>query len=215
MYEIYHVYNRSIGGSNIFTDDSEYTRFANGIRFYQIEKPKIKYSDFLDQTIHLAGGLDWQKFFTGKEKLVEIVAYCLMPTHFHLVIEQLQDKDGMTSFTSNLLNSYTRYFNTKYKRKGTLWEGRSKKVIIKSNEQFLHLTRYIHLNPVTAYFVDRPENWPWSSYHEYILESLEDNKMCSCDDLIGMDRFTYRQFVENGIMYQRERGRMKSSLPTS
>ncbi len=215
MDEIYHVYNRSIGESKVFTNDNEYARFVDEIRFYQIEKPGIKYSDFLDQATHLAGGLDWQKLFIGKERLVEILAYCLMPTHFHLAIKQSQNKDGIANFISNLLNSYTRYFNIKYKRKGTLWEGRSKRVIMKSNEQFIHLTRYIHLNPVTAYLVDRPEEWPWSSYREYILELSDDKRICNYDSLMDMDRLAYKEFVEDGILYQRERARTKNLNYTS
>ena len=67
-----------------------------------------------------------------------------------------------------LLNSYTRYFNEKIKRKGPLWEGRFKKVLVNSDEQLLHLTRYVHLNPVSAGIVEKPEDWPCSSYREYI-----------------------------------------------
>lgn len=215
MDEIYHVYNRSIGENQIFTNDGEYARFVNGIRFYQIEKPNIKYSDFIDQETHLVGGINWQKYAAEKEKIVDIVAYCIMPTHFHLLIKQAQNKEGVANFLSKLLNSYTRYFNIKYKRKGPLWECRTKKVVMKSSEQFIHVTRYIHLNPVTAYIVDKPEDWPSSSYREYILEYCKTNITCVHDNLIDMDRFTYRRFVESGIEYQREMAKAKAALPTS
>ena len=78
----------------------------------------------------------------------------------------------------DILNSYSRYFNTKQKRKGPLWEGRFENVLIKTDEQLLHLTRYIHLNPVTAYLVDQAKDWQASSYNEY-LENSDFNE-CIC-----------------------------------
>jgi len=109
-----------------------------------------------------------------KEKVIHIIAYCLMPTHIHMLLEEVKE-DGISIFTNNVLNSYTRYFNTKHKRKGPLWEGPSKKVTIKSDDQLLHLTRYIHLNPVTAYLCNKPEEWPYSSYNEYIKPNTNNN----------------------------------------
>jgi putative transposase len=79
-----------------------------------------------------------------------------MPTHIHLVLRQLKD-GGISKFMSNILNSYSRYFNIKHNRKGPLWEGRFRKVLVGSDEQLLHLTRYVHLNPVTACLVDKPK----------------------------------------------------------
>ena len=214
MDEIYHVYNRSIGEMEIFKNDNEYTRFINAIRFYQVENPRIKFSDFLEQASHRAGGIKWRTLFPEKDRLVEIIAYCIMPTHFHLLIKQLKDT-GIAIFVSNLLNSYTRYFNTKYERKGTLWEGRSKRVLLEGNEQLLHLTRYIHLNPVTAHLVDKPEKWPWSSYSEYLLETSDDKGICNYSFIMDIKPSAYKEFVEDGIAYQRSMAKAKKLNPTS
>ncbi|MDO8536018.1 MAG: transposase [Candidatus Omnitrophota bacterium] len=214
MEEIYHVCNRSISEMDIFTNNNEYIRFINAVRFYQIEKPQIKFSDFLEHKSHRRGGINQDILFPEKERLVQIIAYCIMPTHFHLLLGQLK-KGGISIFTNNLLNSYTRYFNTRYKRKGTLWEGKSKRIMLESDEQLLHLTRYIHLNPVTAYLVDSPEKWRWSSYCEYIEEVSGVNKICNYSSIMDVRPDGYKQFVEDGIAYQREMARAKKANPTA
>ena len=213
MDEIYHVHNRSIGEINIFTNEYEYSRFIDAVRFYKTGKPQIKFSDFLEQRSHLRGGLGWERSLSEKEKVVDIIAYCIMPTHFHLLISQTKAA-GIAFFIGNLLNSYTRYFNVKYKRKGTLWEGRTKKVTLRSDEQLLHLTRYIHLNPVTAYLVDKPEDWVWSSYREYLLKVPPGRKLCSYGSLLEINPDSYKKFVEDGISYQREMAKAKKDKPT-
>ena len=218
MDEIFHVYNRSIGEMEIFKNDSEYERFINGVRFYQAENPQIKFSDFLRQSSHLRGDMWYPLSHLGggihKEKLIDILAYCIMPTHFHLLIKQLKDA-GIAIFVGNLLNSYTRCFNTKYGRKGTLWEGKSKKVLLESDEQLLHLTRYIHLNPVTAHLVDKPEEWRWSSYREYISETPKGTGICNYSSILDIKPAVYKKFVEDGIAYQRDMARAKKDNPTS
>jgi len=216
MSEIYHVYNRSIGEMEIFKNDSEYGRFIRAVRFYQVENLQIKFSDFLEQASHqpggINGGINLRTIFPEKDRLVDIIAYCIMPTHFHLLLKELKEK-GIAIFINNLLNSQTRYFNVKYSRKGTLWEGPIKKVLVKADNQFMHLTRYIHLNPVTAHIVNKPEEWLWSSYREYILELPNDTRICKYDGLMAMDRPAYKKFVEDGISYQREMAEAKKIIP--
>jgi putative transposase len=141
-------------------------------------------------------------------KLVGIIAYCLMPTHFHIILNELNE-NGLSLFIKNILNSYTRYFNIKHNRKGPLWESRSKKVSIESDEQLLHLTRYIHLNPVTSYLVKMPEDWPYSSYKEYIFKALINKQICTYKNYLDIKPHIYAKFVEDGILYQREMAKVK------
>ena len=129
-----------------------------------------------------------------------------MPTHFHLILNQKKE-NGIPRFMSNVLNSYTRYFNTKYKRKGPLWEGRFKGVRVQENEYLLHLTRYIHLNPVSASLVNKPEAWSASSYNEYIGTSGD--RVTDFQELIDMNPSDYRGFVEERIDQQRELEKIK------
>jgi len=132
-----------------------------------------------------------------------------MPTHLHLVLKQLTEH-GISEFMSLILNSYTRYFNTRHHRKGPLWEGRFKDVRVKTDEQLLHLTRYIHLNPVTAYMVGRPEEWGDSSYGEYI--SGVKDPICEFKGLLNIDPVRYKTFVEDRADYQRRLGDIKRLL---
>jgi putative transposase len=121
-----------------------------------------------------------------------------MPTHFHLVLKQLLE-NGITIFLKNLLDSYTRYFNIKYDRKGPLWQGRFKSVLVDNNDYLMHLTRYIHLNPVVDEIVEKPDAWNYSSYREYI-NPIPDG-LCSFSSYIEFQPEEYMKFVENHKEY--------------
>jgi len=211
--EVHHVFNKSIAEFKIFNNDSYFSRMTNVIRYYQREKPEVKFSDFIrsakvkqkEEHYHI------DDTFSKKDKLVEIIAYCIMPTHIHLILKQLKEK-GISIFMNNILNSYTRYFNTRHKRKGPLWEGRFKSVLVESDEQLLHLTRYIHLNPVTAHLVERPEEWSFCSYKNYLLEVNKRDNICKFDDIMEIEPGSYRKFVEDRISYQRELAAIKNLL---
>ena len=133
-----------------------------------------------------------------------------MPTHIHLMLKQLEE-NGISRFMNNVLNSYTRYFNLRHKRKGPLWEGRFKSKLVKSDEQLLHLSRYIHLNPVTAYLTDQPELWQYSSYKEYLCFEKE-LRICNFNELINMPPVNYKKFVEDGVSYQRDLAQIKDLI---
>jgi len=124
-----------------------------------------------------------------------------MPTHIHFILRELDD-NGISKFMSLILHSYTKYFNSRNDRKGTLWESRFGNTLVKSDQQLLHLTRYIHLNPVTAYMVDDPIDWEFSSYKEYLNMLSENQKICNLS-FLEMDKDTYRRFVCEQISYQR------------
>ena len=206
--ETYHIFSKSIAGFTIFRDDSEYERMRNSLRYYRAERPPLKFSVF--SGIKDRGEFH-QRHLDLREKLVDIIAYCLMPTHIHLVLKQLKEK-GISTFMGNILNSCTRYFNIKTKRKGPLWESRFKAVIVKGDEQLLHLTRYIHLNPVTAYLVDKPEDWTFSSYKEFLCETEEEKKLCNYSEALEVKPETYREFVDARTDYQRELARIRELL---
>lgn len=199
--EIYHIFNRSISKFVIFNNDSEYSRMRDVIQFYQLEKHITKFSQASTKTLEFLSVKN-----LNTEKLVEIICYSPMPTHLHFVLKQLKD-GGISKFMNNILNSYTRYFNIKHNRKGPLWEGKFKKVLVETDEQLLHLTRYIHLNPVTAHLVDKPEEWKWSSYQDYIFEKKE--SIYKYKDILDIKPDSYKKFVEDRISYQRELAKIK------
>lgn len=214
--QVYHILNKSIAGFKVFNSEDDYARMLNLIRFYQLEKMPCRFSRFLElKNVQEEG---FHNYFIsvsqGRNKLVQIIAYCIMPTHFHLLLKQ-KEENGISVFMGNVLNSYVRYFNQKYKRKGPLWESAFKDVIVKMDEQLFHLTRYIHLNPITAYLVDKPENWPMSSYREYLSEVNEENKFCEYRDILTIEPALYKNFVEDRIAGQRELAKIKKlSLET-
>ena len=205
---IYHVFNKSIAGYKIFNKREEFSRMLNTIRYYQIENPPVKFSKFIRGEADFNEKIKDLFSKSDNEKLVEIIAYCIMPTHIHLILKQLKD-GGITKFTRNVCNSYSHYFNLKHKRKGPLWEGRSKRVLVKSDEQLIHLTRYVHLNPVTSYLVNTPEQWHASSYNEYLSNIERKDKICYFRDLLDIDPVSYKEFVDDQISYQRELKKIK------
>ena len=203
--EIYHVFTKSIAGFRIFNDSAEFLRMIETIRYYQRKAQSIRLSRF-----NYLKDQDKLEIDEG-EKLIEIIAYCLMPTHLHLVLKQLIDK-GVSTGMNNILNSYSRYFNIRHNRKGPLWEGRFKRVLVKSDEQLLHLTRYVHLNPVTAYLVDKPTDWTASSYKEFIGKNNIEKRICEYKDILNIESDSYKDFVEDRISYQRELAKIKDLI---
>jgi len=211
--EIYHIFNKSIAGYEIFSYEEDFLRMRQTLLYYCIEDTPMQFSNFLNLSRVRSDGFirNIQALRESNDNLVQIIAYCIMPTHFHLVVKQLKNK-GITKFVGNILNSYSRYFNLKRKRKGPLWVGPFKNVRVQSDDQLLHLTRYIHLNPVTATIVSHPEEWKASSYGEYISSLRDDWKICDYKGILEIEPSKYRTFVRDGIGYQKELARIKNLL---
>ncbi|MFH1459540.1 MAG: transposase [Candidatus Omnitrophota bacterium] len=205
---VYHVFSRSIFKFKIFNDLVDFDRMRNLFWYYRKEKPILKYSYFLQVN-------NKEKFYKdyllNNKEIVNIIAYCIMPTHIHLILKQTKDK-GISIFMNNILNSYTRYFNSKIKRKGPLWESRFKSVNVDTDEQLMHLTRYVHLNPVTAHLVNNPEAWNYSSYKEFISMENEEQPICKYNDLLDINPKQYAEFVHSNIDYQRQLADIKDKL---
>jgi len=206
--QFYHIFNRGVEKRDIFTDKREYKRALGTLKYYQYRNLAIKFSKFLVQTPQNQEKILTQIVKPGN-KLVDIVSFCLMPNHFHFLIKQLSD-NGISTFIANFTNSYTKYFNTKHDWNGSLIQGPFKSVYIESNEQLIHLSRYIHLNPVTSYIIKEKglESYPWSSLKEY-LESEE----AFCQKEIITKQFhsvnDYKNFVFDQISYSQELDKIK------
>jgi REP element-mobilizing transposase RayT len=137
---------------------------------------------------------------------IRLLCYVLMPNHIHLLVQQTSNQT-LSNFMHSLTTSYVVYFNSKYKKKGHLFEGRYKHIEITTDEYLVHLSRYIHLNPSSAGLVKTPENYPWSSYRHYL--GLEREKFV--DERVVLGYFSsknavsdYKYFVESRIDYQKE-----------
>lgn len=155
--EYYHIYNRGVAKLPIFSQARNYSHFINTFLYYQFSDVPVRFSQF-DPKIHSR---------LSQNRHVELICYCLMPNHFHFLVRQTQD-NGITIFMSKLSNSYTRYYNIQYLRIGPLFQGEFKAVRVESQEQLIHLSRYIHINPITNYLVKNLSAYRWSSYREYI-----------------------------------------------
>lgn len=201
--EYYHVFNRTIHKEPIFVRRTDCKHASLTFSYYQIAKPPVRLSYFL--SFGVAKRTEVLKNMSQKEKLVEILCYCLMPNHYHFLLKQLQE-NGISKFISLFQNSYTRYFNTKYDRQGHLYGGQFKSVHVEDNEQLLHLNRYIHLNPYTSYLVkslDDLEKYEFSSFPEY----LKKRQVKLCSGKIILSQFnnveSYKSFILNQADYQR------------
>jgi len=205
----YHIFSRSIAKYEIFNSSEDYQRIVNILDLYRYADFNYKYSGFSELSIINQGAI-----LAGLRKtenyLIEIAAYCLMPTHIHLILKQVADH-GITKYMAKVLNSYSRYFNIRHKRTGPLWASRFKSVLVSDDEQLLHLTRYMHLNPTSAGLVKKPENWSYSSYSEYIGADSSGG-VCTFSNLFDLSAKEYRKFVLDRKSYQQELTRIKSIL---
>ncbi|KKQ17919.1 MAG: hypothetical protein US31_C0013G0002 [Berkelbacteria bacterium GW2011_GWA1_36_9] len=207
--QYYHIINRSIAKYIIFNDDQDYLRIIELFDLCRFTEFLYKYSDYLELAdqyrTHFVDRLK-----TTSPKLVEIVAYCIMPTHIHLILKQNKE-NGISKYMAKVFNSYTRYFNVRHQRKGPLWEGKFKNILVGNDDQMLHLTRYIHLNPTSASLVKKPEDWEFSSYYEYI-NNPKNSAICDFKTIIDLNPKQYKNFVHDRIDYQKQLSLIKKLL---
>ncbi len=201
--EIYHVFNRSIARENIFAQNQkdnlnkaleivDYYRFPQKIR---LSKFKSLTSELKKQYLDALGSIT---------PLVEIYVFAFMPNHFHFLLKQLVDK-GIVTFISNLQNSFAKAFNLKNNRNGALFQNAFKARRIATDEDFIHVSRYIHLNPVTSYIIefDKLADFEWTSFPAYATDQqipfIDSNFLLK----IFGTKEKYVEFVANQADYQR------------
>ena len=190
--EIYHIVSRGSNKKAIFLTPRDYKRFIKGLAYYKFDGPKPSFSKLSQlELLGIAPKLT--------SRFVDILCFCLMPNHIHLLIRQVKG-NGTSNFVRQLLNSYAKYFNTKHKHTGPLFESRFRAVPITYDEQFIHVSRYIHINPVVSHIVDKLENYPWSSYWDYRRGK---STLCSVREILdyfGSPR-EYSKFLKDQISY--------------
>ncbi len=172
--EIYHIYNRGVDKRVIFQQDDDRVRFMHDLFEFNDEddNPNLTQRNKKNPKKLNATVSDMR---VGEHKarrpLVEILAFALMPNHFHLLVRQ-HAEDGVPRFMHKLGTGYTNYFNGKYTRTGCLFQGKFKAVLIKSNKQLLHIPHYIHANPLdlsngTLAPQKFLKSYRWSSHIDY------------------------------------------------
>lgn len=195
----YHIYNRGVEKRVIFTDEQDYGVFLSYLKIYLLPKDSNALSSVLadsDATIKekdCALKLLRMNNFTNE---IALYAYCLMPNHFHLLVKQKNER-SIDQFMNSLSTRYAMYFNRKHKRVGVLFQDVYKAVRVTTEEQLLHLTRYIHRNPASQ---GVPlQNYSFSSYRHYL--GLVTMPWVAARDILdhfssNKDLNSYRSFVE-------------------
>lgn len=205
--EFYHVFNRGVARIPMFLSRNDYKQAIQTLYYYRFTNPPIALSRFKELSIK-----EKEIFLNSlqsKDRLIDIASFVLMPNHFHFLLKQLKD-NGVSKFISQFTNSYTRHFNTVYERVGPIYQGVFKSVHIETDEQLVHVSRYIHLNPLVSNVISEKDllSYPWSSFPdflngksslvqlEYILQQFK-----SPDD--------YKQFVLDHVDYARKMEEIK------
>jgi putative transposase len=184
--EFYHLYNRGTEKRNIFSGRSDYERFL-----------ALLYFSNSTTSVHISNqqqnnqGRTLIELFTDVERgtpLVDLIAYCLMPNHFHLVVREIKD-GGVSRFMQKVVTGYTMYFNIRYERSGALFQGKFKARHIRNDNYLKYIMAYVHLNPIKLFDAKWKEqgmrdqrrakvylgDYRYSSYLDYMGEKRVQN----------------------------------------
>lgn len=151
-------------------------------------------------------GYDFRKFLdyllqAKKKHNFYLYAYVLMNNHYHLLIETT--KPNISKIMQNVNSAYTTYYNIKRHKYGHVFQGRYKSILVDKDSYLLELTRYIHLNPVRARMVKKPEEYQWSSYKGYLTKEGDGYiDKAQISQVISLDAMSYREFIEEGINHK-------------
>lgn len=190
--EIFHTLNRGVDKRSIFLDDQDRFRFIHDLYEFNNQdwigttfRDFSKMNDIASRTVKN----------DARKLLVDVHMFCLMPNHYHLLLSP-RVENGVSRFMKKLNMGYAKYFNQKYQRRGALFEGRYKAVLVKKESHFIHLPFYIHLNPLDLI---TPE-WRHGRIHNLnkTVGFLENYRWSSFLDYCGKDNFpsvTTRKFL--------------------
>ena len=207
--QIYHTFNRGINKQPIFFTRRNYQRALDTIKYYQQLNPHLPYSKYVKLSEYIKSSLIGSS--NSSNNGVEIISFTLMPNHYHFLLKQIEES-GINNFVRNFQISYTKYINKRLDRTGALIQGQFKAVLIEDDEQLLHVSRYIHLNPYTSFIIkdlNELKVYPWSSLPEYLGKS----KKGFCSKEVILSQFKnidyYWKFLINQSDYQSNLDRIK------
>ncbi len=201
--EIYHIFNRTVGGALLYKDVGAYQRFLDLLNFYRFKNNNLRFSHY-----YRLSKKQKKKYLVNLNSTgvrCEIYAFCLMPNHYHLLVKQRQD-EGISNSLRLIQNSFAKFYNLKYKRKGPLFESRFSGVRMETEEQLIHVCRYIHLNPFSSYVLENMaqlERYPWNSYLDYLGD--RPRSFVETSYIKGMfgNLVNFKKFTEDRADYQR------------
>lgn len=206
--ELYHILNRGVDKRNIFLDSQDYVRFVHNLYEFNDTAPALEFTrrNIYNQNVgprrsHI------------RERLVEIHGWVLMKNHYHLLLSELTE-GGLTRFLMKLNVGYAKYFNERYTRTGTLFQGRTKKILIEHDAHFLYILHYVHLNPLdylkgatawrerdksfiknTKEALEYLNEYRWSSYLDYCGKKNFPSILTK--DIFESVSDTYRKTIES------------------
>lgn len=185
----FHVTNRGVEKRLIFMDKKDLDRFSELLAYYQILNPNTRFS-FRNRP-------EYQNK-SASSPLVHIISYIMMPDHFHLILQQTT-KGSISKFMSLVTNSYTKYFNARHKRSGSLFKGTFKAIEV-PNAQLPLLSRYIHRDPLTQNLITNLSRYPFSSLPQYLDDVAG---LCITTPILeAIPQKNYRTYVENQQDYE-------------
>lgn len=172
---VFHVFNRGAGKQKIFHNGNDYLQFIKQLTYYRkFDYPRSLYLNRVSTIQKFGGSLEeLERQFERQKRLtptpVDILGYCLMPNHFHLILEN-NIENGLTYYMHKIGTAYAQYFNMRHNRTGALFQGRFKSVWVESEEHLNYLSRYVHRNPIAANLVEsaKLQGYPWSSFDIYV-----------------------------------------------
>lgn len=210
--ELHHVLNRGVEKRKIFMQERDYVRFVHDLYEFNDAQPALNI-DYRFQNMDLRN-----PYIRERDMIVDIHGWCLMKNHYHLLLSE-RVEGGLTLFLRKLNVGYANYFNEKYSREGSLFQGRTKKIHVNSDAYFLHILNYVHFNPLDYYAPARdwrgrnitdPKRahkylmgFRWSSYPDYC--GTKNFPSILTTDLFGESpkRFEQRIFDYSGIDHER------------
>ena len=212
--EYYHIYNRGVDKREVFLDEKDYTRFLlcmdllNDEKGGQMEKlrneknPKVRPSEFRRSNLGIP---------EARQKLVDIICYCLNPNHYHFILKQLRD-GGIVKFMQKLGTSYVMYFNKKYERNGVLFQGKYKSIHIDSNEYLLYLSAYVNANNFIHKY-SKNFSWPYASLPDYL--GKRKGNLCQKEIILSQfdnDFSQYQKYLHDNARYLKEKKEMEKYI---
>jgi len=208
--EYYHIYNRGVDKRDVFLDDNDYIRFLNNLREFNSEF--IREERNMIQSLGTEFDSESESNSGSADPLVEIIAYCLNPNHYHLILKQVSEK-GIEKFMQKMGTGYTNYFNKKYDRSGALFQGKFKAVHIDSNEYLLHLSVYVNRNHFIHNYNAKGE-WIYCSAPDYL--GKRNGILCSKN--VILDQFgsksefdsDYGRFLEKNAEYFKDKKELEA-----
>lgn len=198
--EYYHILGRGNNKENIFLEDRDYIRFIFLILYFQSSISFENISRMVNMYVKQGKFIIKPDIVDEilKKRFVDLVGFALMPNHYHLIVYERKDR-GISQYIQRVLNSSAKYFNLKYERVGHLFQGPYKYVHIEDNDQLLHLSAYLHLNPKELRKWHGQEiEYPWSSFQDYALKNRW-GKLLTTGIIMNQfdDGKEYKKFVLN------------------